>query len=145
MYRLMDKIALWLLRIAYGWQGWRRDRAWEKDEMPNFIKEMKFEMDKSGRLEASATIENHPKLFDVGHAMMMFMDTYGDDAPNYVSLSALAPSMKLYTMTVSHDTSKPHHEIIKELKDEIAEQNHEIGKLEARIKEQNLQIESLIL
>jgi hypothetical protein len=123
----MDGLATWLMRISLGWQSWRRDRAWKKDEIPNFIKQMKFEMDDSGRFKGEAHITNHPELFDIGKSMMLYMDVYGDLAPNYVSLSALAPNRKLYTLTVSHDTSKPKHEIIRELKDEIAELKREVN------------------
>ena len=73
------------------------------------------------KYEVEAFIENNREVMDLGAHFMEFMDEYGDDAPNYVSVCSFAPDGKRYTLSVERERGTPKHVIINELKERIAE------------------------
>ena len=119
-----DPLATLLSRLTTKWRWWRLDLSIDQEKVKPLIEEFSAHIDKGREgytYEVEVFIAKNKEVMDIGFHFMEFMDQYGDDAPNHVSVSSLAPDGKLYTLTVERDTSKPKHIIINELKERIAE------------------------
>lgn len=123
LYKLFNPID-WIVSITllfcYAWQAFRTDQRLKNHTIEPYIQEMKAEMTEDGRFQAQAYINKFPQTMNLGLEMMQILNET-PEAANYMSFSSLAPDGKLYTMSVEHDKSKPKHQIIKELKEELAE------------------------
>lgn len=122
--RPIDWIIVLFVRLATIWRWWRLSLTLDQEDTDPMLQEMSAQIkkDREGyKYEVKAFLEKNREVIDLGFHFMEFMDYYGDDAPNYVSVCSFAPDGKRYTLSVEREGGKPKHVIIIELKDRIAE------------------------
>jgi hypothetical protein len=114
----LDWLALFVRRMFVNWQLFRTHYWIEHREAGPIIEDFDFKLDQQG-YEATAVIKKYPEVYDLGLKMMLYMNEY-PEAANFVSMTSMAPDGKFYTLSVKHNKSVPEHELIAELKNELA-------------------------